>query len=81
MLRGHMPMPKLTMNTKDACRQRREKDAEDALYNEKVDAEERVYNETIDAEERAQKQAAQEHQPALSLGHIVRYPEEVPVTE
>ena len=33
---GQMPMPNLTMNTKDACRQRREQDAEDALYNEQI---------------------------------------------
>ena len=57
--------------------QHRENDLDDALYDDKIDAEERVYNEKIDAEERAQKQAAQEPQPELSLGHIVRYPGEV----
>ena len=78
MLCGQIPMPKLTMNTEDAWMQQREEDLELALYDDKIDAEERVYNEQIDAEERAQKHAAQEPQPELSLGHIVRYPEEVP---
>ena len=42
MLRGQMPMPDLTMNTKDAWTQQREDDLEFALNNEKINAQRRL---------------------------------------